>query len=765
MRMFDKKRAVTIASFILIFCLLAFFIQLGCKKLSLKEAEESVTGFLLNHKAIHSFVAEVQRPEVFRLQREGVLSGDYFSPILLSRTFIARSIRDALNREREQAGLDTISFKLAAANPRNPLNRADPFESELLRDFNRGKIKEYRAILPSDSGKVLYHAIPVAANSPSCLHCHGDPADAPQEMVQQYGNQAGFFEQSGEIRALISVRVPLDNLLASARSTALSLSGAVFLLFSVFLALVLFFFNKMDQQQQRSEETSTYLDSILQSSTNTAIVVTDRKDTLIYVNQEAERLLNLEAEQILGKELRAVHEVLGDAAINRFNEQLNHLKETGIHRFQLDRQGCVLDIRISAIKDKDGLYQGLLFIGHDVSEQVAAQREQEQTLQKLQKAEKMESIGLMASGVAHDLNNILAGITSYPELMLMNLPEESQLRRPLLAIEAAGHRAAAVVNDLLTVARGATLVKEVVNLNQLIEEYLLSPEHLKMAARYPGVRWETALQPQLNNIYAAPVHCKKCLMNLVGNAVEAMDGSGACRLVTSSLVMEPAMAAELGLAAGAYHLVSVQDSGPGISEEDLPHIFEPFYTRKSMGISGTGLGLSVVWNAMQDHDGTVTARPRRERGMRFDLYFPVCTAVSSAPPESVSLASLQGNKELILVVDDAPHLRDIATLKLIALGYRAEAVGSGEEALQFLREREAAVVLLDMIMDPGISGYETYRRIVEFRPDQKAIIISGYSTRSKMDKAKQLGVGGFIKKPYTITQLGLAIQEVLNRRS
>lgn len=758
-----KKRLVTIFFFILTFCILVFFIYQGCRQLSIREAEANLTNFLLKHRAIHTFVAKVQRPEVFRLQDEGTLDSDYFSPTLFSRTFIARSIMEFLNEERRQAGLDTVAFRLAAKNPRNPSNAGDTFELELLQQFNAGTLQEYKQELSSDEGKMLYYALPVAANRPSCMRCHGNPKDAPAAMVALYGDQAGFFEEVGDIRALISVKVPLHGLLLRAQKTTLLLSGITFILLSLFLAAILSFFKKIDQQAAASETTGYYLDSILHSSKNTAIIGTDNQDMVVYANEESERLLEVPVATLLGKNLQQIHTFFNAQSTERFASKLETIKKVGTYRFSVNRSNRVLDVRISSITDKHGKYRGLLFIGHDITKQVTIEKDQEIMAKRLHKLEKMESIGLMASGVAHDLNNILAGITSYPELILLSLPEDSKLRRPLQLIEESGKQAAAVVDDLLTVARGAAIVKEVKNLNELIHEYLRSPEHGKLTYVSPGIDWQIIYDNNLKNVHCAPIHFKKCLMNLLRNGVEAMGGKGRCTLTTSSQTVDEAMSIQTGLTPGEYSVVSIQDTGPGIAQQDIDHIFEPFYTKKTMGVSGTGLGLAVVWSTMQDHNGTVTAHSTQGEGTRFDLYFPVSNDSMRIQQQTESIESLQGNNELILVVDDESKLLDIATQKLIALGYQVELVNSGEQAVAFLRDNDVDLVLLDMIMEPGISGYETFKQITTFKPDQKALIVSGYANSDAVEKLKKLGVSGFLKKPYTLIQLGTALQKGLQK--
>ncbi len=387
--------------------------------------------------------------------------------------------------------------------------------------------------------------------------------------------------------------------------------------------------------------------------------------------------------------------------------------------------------------------------------------ERKLTEEKLQKAEKMEAIGLMAGSVAHDLNNILSGIVSYPELVLMQMSEEDKFYGPLKAIHESGLRAAAVVSDLLTVARSAANVREITNANILIREYLTSPEGEKLLSQHPGVRISTQLSPQLYNINCSPAHIKKCLMNLVINAAEAIGSTGLITISTANrhIVQEQ----DNGLPTGEYIVLTIKDDGPGISADDQNHIFEPFYTKKKMGRSGTGIGLTVVWNALQDHSGKIIVESDKT-GTAFSLLFPaVIDQDLSTPREKINIEHLQGKGEHILVVDDEPHQRDIASQLLALLGYKVDTVRSGEEAIAYVRQQEVDLLLLDMLMAPGINGCQTYKRIVSLFPEQKAVIASGFSENEDIKEATALGAGGFIKKPYTLEQLGLAIQRALHQ--
>lgn len=386
-------------------------------------------------------------------------------------------------------------------------------------------------------------------------------------------------------------------------------------------------------------------------------------------------------------------------------------------------------------------------------------REKEEAQAELHRAKRMESIGLMAGGVAHDLNNLLSGIINYPELILLNLPKDSALREPLVKIQESGQRAAAIVADLLTVARGIASVREIIDLNEAVRDFLHSPQCEKILSTHPGVGCQSKLHSEPLHISCSPVHVTKCIMNLITNAAEAMELGGSITIATSTILADAHLAQ---LAPGPYAILEVIDNGKGIEEEALAHIFEPFFTKKTMGRSGTGLGLTVVWNTMVDHQGTVTVASDR-KGSRFALYFPLSDEKAVQRILAVDNSELKGTGT-ILVVDDEEIQRDIASTILTVLGYAVQTASSGEKAIASLQENPFDLVILDMIMAPGISGRDTYEIMTKIRPGQKAIIVSGFSESEDVIEVRRLGAGGFVKKPYNLQQLGQAVKEELARK-
>ncbi|MFT5726250.1 MAG: two-component system cell cycle sensor histidine kinase/response regulator CckA [Desulforhopalus sp.] len=390
--------------------------------------------------------------------------------------------------------------------------------------------------------------------------------------------------------------------------------------------------------------------------------------------------------------------------------------------------------------------------------------------EQLLRAQKMKAIGLMAGGVAHDLNNILSGIISYPDLLLLNLPKEDPLYKPLQSIRRSGLEAAEVVSDLLTVARGVAASTEILSLNQLIKNYMDSPDFTELINKRPDVAIHTQLDPELKNVNCSPIQVRKCLMNIINNGIEAIQGKGSLTITTvndhCSLPMNT-LSQELSLNKNPSHQkrmfskIIITDTGEGINTEEMTHIFEPFYSTKVMGRSGTGLGLTIVWNTMQEHKGTVQVESS-PHGTTFELFFPSLNSGINDQAKEKHWQNYAGSGETILVVDDEPRQREILKSLLTSLQYKVVTVSSGEQAEKYLNSNSAHLVVLDMIMTTGQNGRTTYENIVKVNPNQKAIIASGFAKDDDVQATLALGASEYVAKPYTIEQIGNAIYNSLH---
>ncbi len=433
-----------------------------------------------------------------------------------------------------------------------------------------------------------------------------------------------------------------------------------------------------------------------------------------------------------------------------FKNKKNITKESTL----LNKAGHVfpVEINVNYVQFKGRDYN--LTIARDIT---ARKRIESQ----LQQAQKMEAIGTLVGGVAHDLNNILGGLVGYPELLLIDMPPESPMVKPLEQILKSGEKAAAIVQDLLTLARRGVAVEEVVNLNDIVNEYLTAPEHEKIIQHHPDIQFKLNLDPDLLNIRGSFFHITKALMNLISNGCESIKGKGELIIATENRNLDRPYEGFQNIPEGDYAVLGISDSGTGIFVEDRSKIFEPFYTKKKMGRSGTGLGMTVVRGTVEDHKGYIDITDRQNGGTRFYVYFPVTRESAKVEAKEFLLESYRGS-ESILVVDDVKEQRDIASNLLGYLGYKVETVPSGEKAIEYLHNNTPDIIILDMIMDPGIDGLETCTKILEQNTKQKIIICSGFSETERVKQALNLGAYSYVKKPYRIKEIAKAVREALD---
>jgi signal transduction histidine kinase/ActR/RegA family two-component response regulator len=400
----------------------------------------------------------------------------------------------------------------------------------------------------------------------------------------------------------------------------------------------------------------------------------------------------------------------------------------------------------------------------DITERKRAEAEKQSLEERLQNAEKMEIMGKLAGRVAHDLNNFLDVLSGYSELLTERIPVGNPLREYAANILKSSERATAIVEDLLALARRGVRVMERAIFNKIIANLLATPEFDKLVAYHPNVIVKTDLAIDLLNISGSPGHLEKTILNLVSNAVEAIADSGDVKIKTENRYIDKAIEGYQTVMEGEYVVLTVSDTGKGIPAYEMKNIFEPFYTKKSMGRSGTGLGLAIVWGTVKDHNGYINVESKEGKGSTFTLYFPVTREGLTTEVSAVAISEFMGNGESILVVDDVKEQRDLAASILKTLNYQATTVSSGEEAVAYLKEHGVDLMVLDMIMDPGMDGLDTYKQVLAIRPNQKAIIVSGFSESDRVKEARSLGAGAYVRKPYIKEKLGPAVRKEVDRK-
>lgn len=488
-------------------------------------------------------------------------------------------------------------------------------------------------------------------------------------------------------------------------------------------------------------------------------------DKIQFINEAFSRMTGYAIEEISAIEL---HEVIGPEAAEVVAD--NYKKTQSGENIVRDYEFCILRKDQKTIVHVNMMVEIIDYFGkaatlgmlQDITPRKQAEAEKQRLEERLNRAEKMEALGTLAGGVAHDLNNVLGIVVGYSEMLVDILDKDSVVRKYADNIMKSSVKGAAIIQDLLTLARRGVTVSEIIDLNKLVFDYLKTPEFEKLKSYYPNVKIRADLEDRLLTIKGSPIHLGKTFMNLVSNAFEAISGYGEVTIRTANHYLDHPIRGYDTMQEGEYAILSVSDTGSGISAGDLGKIFEPFYTKKVMGRSGTGLGLAVVWGTVMDHHGYIDVQSEKGKGSTFTLCFPVTRDAPERTEKIISSFSYRGKGESILIVDDVKEQRELAMNMLGKLGYQVESAASGEEAIEYLKANKADLLILDMIMYPGIDGMETYRRILEFNPGQKAVIVSGFSETDRVRATRKMGARAFVRKPYILEKIGIAVRKELD---
>ncbi|MDR2724955.1 MAG: cache domain-containing protein [Candidatus Adiutrix sp.] len=523
--------------------------------------------------------------------------------------------------------------------------------------------------------------------------------------------------------------------------------------------------------RQRQEATTLLRESELKFKTifdlsPQVITISTLEGVLVNANEEYLKFSRLDFTKALGRPLEDSFFLSIDARLDLWRLLQEEGSVAGRELTGHDAEGRPLTFLVFGKTITLAASTFVLLVLTDVTALKSAEKEKLILQEKLSRSTQMEAMGLMAAEVAHDLNNILSGIIGYPQLLLMDPNLTDKQKDALNEMLDTGQRAAAVVKDLVTIARGVASAKSSLAVNEIITGYANSPECRKLQDLFPAIKLELELDPESGHINGSIIHLSKVVMNLVSNAFEAFPRErtdGVVKIRTGLVDLDGKLPGYQGsnpVDPGHYAKIAVADNGPGISAQDVDKIFEPFYSNKPKERSGTGLGLAIVWNTMIDHNGYL-ALETGPAGTIFSLYFKNIAEQAAAAAKKKDLGGFQGRGERILVVDDVDIQRKLATKMLTKLGYTPVAVPSGEAAVEYLKQQDVDLVILDMIMRPGINGRETYGLIMEFKPHQKAIIASGMAESEEVAKAQAMGAGQFVNKPYTIEDIAAAVKKAL----
>ena len=519
----------------------------------------------------------------------------------------------------------------------------------------------------------------------------------------------------------------------------------------------------MQNMTTKLKESISVLKSTM-DATYDAIFVVDNNQTPIYYNQKFLNMMEFTETKIakskFKERMKSVVHLLKDP--NQFKHKIEYYQknpeEEGFDLLEFV-DGRVFE-RHSIPRKIDGKIVGRIWSFKDVTDTKKEEQMRLAAEQRLETAKRMESLGVLAGGVAHDLNNILGPMVAYPDLLAGELPEGSPMLEDLAIIKESAVRAAEVVSDLLTLARRGNYKMHPLNLNDVIKSHRKSLAHSTIQDLYPNTKLKTYLSSKLRNIFGSAPHLSKVVMNMINNSYEAMPYGGTLVIKTYNRSLEKQLFYNDDIPKGNYVVLEFKDSGIGMNEDEISKIFEPFFTKKEMGRSGSGLGLSVVWGVVKDHKGYIDITSEEGVGTKFNLYFPVTSKKQDG--KTNYLSTIRGS-ETIIVIDDEKKQRDVAQKVLASLGYKVKCFETGTKGINYLKKNGAALIILDMIMKNEDDGLRIYRRILKTNPNQKTIIVSGFSETEHVREARKLGVKTFIKKPFTVDSLGKTVRTILDK--
>ena len=506
----------------------------------------------------------------------------------------------------------------------------------------------------------------------------------------------------------------------------------------------------------------------LLEATPDAMVITNKEGQITFINTQTQNIFGYTRKELIGQKVEMLipQKFVSNHYKHRANFQSNpKLRIMGaslnLWGLRKDRTEFPVEISLSPLKTKSSMY--IIAAVRDISDKKKSEALQKDLENKLQQSKRMESLGVLAGGIAHDLNNLLGPILAYPDLILSDLPTNTPVKNDLLMIKGAAYEASNIINDMLTLARRGKYSMVPVNLNDIVNSFFQSAKVSELNKNNTDIEIEFNLADDLKNIKGSKTHLLKVVMNLIINAFEAIE-KGKGKIVINTYTDNVKSQALLydDIERGRYSVLTIADTGKGIKEEDLPHIFEPFYSKKKMGISGSGLGLSIVLGIVKDHGGYIDISAGKKKGTKFSLFFPDTDSDEKISPKDTT--KLEGN-ESILVVDDESKQRQVADRVLSSLGYDVKTLSTIAGAIEYLKNNEVELVILDMVMESEDAGLKLYEKIREFKPDQKAIIVSGFSKSNFVKKALKLGVGSYTGKPYTVGLLGKVVREELDKNN
>ncbi|RME99046.1 MAG: PAS domain S-box protein [Chloroflexi bacterium] len=487
-----------------------------------------------------------------------------------------------------------------------------------------------------------------------------------------------------------------------------------------------------------------------------SVVITDTDGTIMYVNPAFEQITGFSQQEALGQNPRILKS--GRQSDAFYADLWNTITAGRVWQGRIinkKKDGALFteDATISPVRDHDGVIVNFVAVKRDISRELELEEQYYQ-------AQKMEAIGRLTGGIAHDFNNLLTAINGFAELAQMQTPENDPRHALIGNVVRSGQRAANLVGQLMAFSRKQIIEPEKLDLNEVVTELD------KMLRRIIGENIElaTVLEPNLGIIKADRGQLGQVLVNLVVNARDAMPNGGKLTIETHNVELDnTALATHVAAQAGPYVLLTVTDTGTGMTGDVLQHIFEPFFTTKEMG-QGTGLGLATVYGIIKQNQGNIRVYSEPGLGTTFRIYLPVVERAPSARRAEGAGGQIPVGSETILLVEDDPGVRGLAEAVLQQFGYHLLVADTGNQALQIAAEHQSDIHLLftDVVM-PGMNGKEVARQVVELHPETRVLFMSGYTDETISDYGILEAGTAFIQKPLSPAVLARKVRQILDK--
>lgn len=741
----------------------SFFYYLS-ERYIFSQAEKNIENLLLSHKGIHHYVQEIMLPALYKYKDENKLPVEFYAPELFSSSYIVRNQHEFYNTELSNANYPKIYYKLAANNPRNPINKADKYEEQLINLFNNDRSMQKISKIIEENGKeYLFVAIPFLENTEKCLICHGSVKNAPKQLLDKYKDKGGFDEKIGEIRAITSIKAPLNRehnqlYIISFSFVAGAISFASLMIFNSFLKKQIKNQTKSLQDEIHEREkiasklknNENYLKS-MQNSMQAGLVLIDKQTGIIQdINTFALSLIGLSQNDVVGKIPLSLSFSTNDPNIILEKSE----------KILIDKDGKEIPILSSTtqitINEKEYILESFI----NISKRKQIEKAKFQLEKRLQHAQKMEAIGTLAGGIAHDFNNILGAIIGYAEMAKDSSPKDSIAAKDIERVIEAGQRASSLVKQILAFSRQTEQ-----------EKCSIVPAHIVNEAinfLRPVLPATITIRYQIDttdSIIADPAQLHQIVVNLCTNALHAMEQNGGTLSISlhNKELFQDDVQHYADSHPGKFVMLSVKDSGIGMLPEVKNRIFEPYFTTKEVG-KGTGMGLAIIHGIVTDLGGFLTCDSSPGAGTLFQIFLPAINQV--APPATDFHQEVPGGNERILYIDDEEALAEMGKKMLGRLGYDVTSYTNSLDALASFQNQpdQFDLIITDQTM-PGMTGVDIARRMLQIRPSIPIILCTGYSSLLTSKKIEEFGIQGFAMKPLFQKDIAILIRQLLDAKN